>query len=190
MVNMKIGYARVSTIGQSLESQIEELKKAGCEKIFQEKVTGKNTTNRDQLKEAIEFCREGDELVVTKIDRLARSIIDLNNIVNELKEKKVFVTFLHQNLTTAGNDNSMDTLLFNILGAFAQFERDLIVQRTSEGRERAKKQGKHMGRPGKAEKDIKRALELFNDRENNGMSVNDIVKLTGVPRATIYKKAQ
>lgn len=187
---MKIGYARVSTIGQSLESQIEQLEAAGCEKIFMEKVTGKSTNNRDQLKEALEFCRKGDILIVTKIDRLARSIIDLNNIVNDLKERGVYVTFLQQNITTASEENSMDVLLLNILGAFAQFERDLIVQRTGEGRERAKKQGKHMGRPGQDPKAVKRAIELFNNRENNGMSVNDISKITGVPRATIYAKAK
>jgi DNA invertase Pin-like site-specific DNA recombinase len=77
-------------------------------------------------------------------------------------------------------------LLFNILGSFAQFERDLIVERTGEGRERAKKQGKHMGRPAQDEKQINKALKLYSERESNGMSVNDIAKVTGVPRSTIY----
>ncbi|MBD8591630.1 recombinase family protein, partial [Peribacillus simplex] len=72
----------------------------------------------------------------------------------------------------------------------AQFERDLIVERTTEGRERAKRQGKHMGRPGQDEKTLKRAMKLYNERETNGMSVNDIVKTTGVPRSTIYAKAK
>ena len=185
-----IGYARVSTFGQEngLETQKQLLEEAGCKYIFYEMVTGTSTTKREKLKEAIEFAKKGDTLVVTKIDRLARSITDLNNIVNELKEKGVNVRFLRENIEfQAGeNSNSLQTLLFNILGAFAQFERDIIVERTGEGRERAKKQGKHMGRPGRDRKAIEKALKLYAERESNGMSVNDIVKLTGVPRSTIY----
>lgn len=184
---MRIGYARVSTVGQDLATQEEILKEAGCEKLFIEKVTGTSTDKRRQLKEAIEFAREGDILVVTKIDRLARSIIDLNKLVKEFNEKGVSVEFLKENMTFGSEEaNSLNMLLFNVLGSFAQFERDLIVERTAEGRERAKKQGKHMGRPSQPKKNIERALELYNHRELNGMSVNDISKLTGVPRATIY----
>lgn len=185
-----IGYARVSTVGQDngLETQKLLLEGAGCKRIFFEKVTGTSTTKRKELKQAIEFLQEGDILVVTKIDRLARSIIDLNNIVKELNEKGISVRFLKENMEfMAGNDsNSLQKLLFNILGAFSQFERDIIVERTGEGRERAKKQGKHMGRPARESKDIKKALKLYEERESNGMSVNDIVKVTGVPRSTIY----
>jgi len=189
---MLIGYARVSTVGQDLETQKEILEKEGCEKLFVEKMTGTSTKSRDQLQEAKEFAREGDTLVVSKIDRLARSIIDLNNITQELAGKGVSVRFVKENIDfeTGENSNSLQTLLFNILGSFSQFERDLIVERTAEGRERAKKQGKHLGRPGKDEKDLNRALELYANRGENGMSVNDIVKLTGVPRSTIYAKAK
>ena len=81
-------------------------------------------------------------------------------------------------------------LLFNILGSFAQFERDLIVERTTEGRERAKKQGKHMGRLGQDEKTLKRAIQLYYERNKNGMSVNEIVKSTGIPRSTLYAKVK
>ena len=81
-------------------------------------------------------------------------------------------------------------LLFNILGSFAQFERDLIVERTTEGRERAKKQGKHMGRPGQDEKTLKRAIQLYYERNKNGMSVNEIVKSTGILRSTLYAKVK
>ncbi|MFB5285155.1 recombinase family protein [Peribacillus sp. Hz7] len=143
---------------------------------------------RNELKQAIEFLEEGDTLIVTKIDRLARSIGDLNNIINELKDKGVNVKFIKENMFFEAKvkDGSLQTLLFNILGSFAQFERDLIVERTGEGRERAKKQGKHMGRPAKNAKDIEKALKLYDDRESNGLSVNDIAKMTGVPRSTIY----
>jgi DNA invertase Pin-like site-specific DNA recombinase len=84
------------------------------------------------------------------------------------------------------NALSLNTLLFNILGSFAQFERDIIVERTGEGRERAKKQGKHMGRPAQNKKDIEKSLKLYNERETNDLSVNDIAKMTSVPRSTIY----
>lgn len=184
-----VGYARVSTVGQDngLEIQKQLLEEAGCKRIFFEKVTGTSTTKRNELKEAIKFLNEKDMLVVTKIDRLARSIIDLNNIVKELNEKNVSVRFLKENIEfKAEETNSLQTLLFNILGSFAQFERDIILERTSEGRERAKKQGKHMGRPSKDKKTIEKALKLYFERESNGMSVNDIAKITGVPRSTIY----
>lgn len=189
---MLIGYARVSTTGQSYETQLTALKLYGCEKIFLEKVTGTTTNQREELKKALELTRKGDTLIVTKIDRLARSIIDLNNIVKQLREKGVNVKFISENIefTAEENENSLQTLLFNVLGSFAQFERDLIVERTKEGRERAKKQGKHMGRPGQSEKSIKRALQLYFNRKINGMSVNDIVKATGVPKSTIYLKAK
>ncbi|WHZ60032.1 recombinase family protein [Metabacillus hrfriensis] len=185
-----IGYARVSTVGQEngLETQKHFLEEAGCKRIFFEKVTGTSTIKRNELKEAIQFLDKGDTLIVTKIDRLARSIIDLHNIVKELNEKEINVRFLKENIEfQAGeNNSSLQTLLFNILGSFAQFERDIIVERTGEGRERAKKQGKHMGRPSKNKKAIEKSLKLYNERESNGMSVNDISKITGVPRSTIY----
>lgn len=191
MIELLIGYARVSTSGQDLETQKEILENEGCEKLFVEKVTGKSTEQRIQLKEAMDFVRKGDTLVVTKIDRLARSIMDLNKIVQELAQKGVKVKFIKEAMEFDGSSesqNSLQQLLFNILGSFAQFERDLIVERTTEGRERAKKQGKHMGRPGQDEKEIKRAVKLYQERETNGMSVNDIVKMTGIPRSTLYAK--
>ena len=190
---MLIGYARVSTTGQDLETQKEILEKEGCEKLFVEKVTRTSTQQRTQLKEAIEFVRKGDTLVVTKIDRLARSIMDLNKIVQELAQKGVKVKFIKEAMEFDGsneNNNSLQLLLFNILDSFAQFERDLIVERTTEGRERAKKQGKHMGRPGQDEKTLKRAIQLYYERNKNGMSVNEIVKSTGIPRSTLYAKVK
>ncbi len=185
-----IGYGRVSTVGQELDTQIAKLEEAGCVKCFVEKVTGTSTKDRVKLKEMLDYVRSGDTVVVTKIDRLARSIIDLNKIVTGLNEKGVSVVFLRDNLTfNAGEDStSLNKLMFNILASFAQFERDIIVERTSEGRERAKAAGKHMGRVGQPEKKVQQALDLMAKREINGMSVADIVKLTGVPKPTIYLK--
>lgn len=186
---MIIGYARVSTVGQSLESQIEQLKEAGCEKIYQEKATGTSRTKRPQLELLLDNVRDGDTVKVTKIDRLARSIIDLSTIVNELNEAGISIEFIKDNLKfEAGSTSAMNTLIFNMLGAFAQFERDIIVQRTGEGRERAKKQGKHLGRPSQPKKEIERAIALYENRESNGLTVKDIVEMTKVPRATLYNE--
>lgn len=187
---MIIGYARVSTVGQDLDSQEQALREAGCTKLFVEKVAGTSTAPRAQLTDMLERVHEGDTVVVTKIDRLARSIIDLNKIVSELLDKGVSVKFLRDNIAfEAGKDaSSINTLLFNMLGSFAQFERDIIVERTTEGRNRAKAAGKHMGRKGQPEKKVKQALDLMANRATNGMSVGDIVKVTGVPKPTIYSK--
>lgn len=190
---MKIGYARVSTVGQDLAAQVELLKENGVSEqdIYKEKVTGTSTAQRTELDSLLRHVRAGDEVIVSKIDRLARSITDLNKIVEALTDKGVSIRFITDNLTFEADSNSaMNTLIFNMLGSFAQFERDLIVQRTTEGRERAKAQGKHLGRPKQPAANIERAVSLFNNRDNNGLSVKDIVNTTGVPRATIYREAK
>lgn len=184
---MKIGYARVSTSGQTLDQQHEALTEAGCEKIYSEKQSGTSTTKRDELQRCLDVLRAGDTLVITKIDRLARSVIDLSNIVNDLDKRGISIQFLNDGLQfQAGNKQSISTLTLNILSSFAQFERDLIVERTTAGRKRAQAQGKHIGRTAQPEQAIRKALKLYKERESNGMSVGDISKVTGVPRSTIY----
>lgn len=182
----KIGYARVSTQEQSLELQIEQLEKYGCDRIYTDKSSGANK-EREGLQEALDYMRPGDTLVIYKIDRLARSTFHLHQLANDLQEKGIGLVFIKEQIdftTPSGK------LMFTMLGAIAEFERDLINDRAREGRERAKAQGKHLGRKGKDEKDIKRAVKLFQEREQNGYTVSDIVKITGVPRATIYMKAK
>ncbi|WP_424955106.1 recombinase family protein [Jeotgalibacillus salarius] len=124
-----------------------------------------------------------DKLVVSKIDRLARSTLDLQMIASELKDRKIGLVFIKENIDFSTPSGE---LMFTMLGAIGQFERTLIKERTAEGRERAKLKGKHMGRPSKPKKNIERAMVLYNERAHNGMSVNDISKLTDVPRSTIY----
>ena len=132
--------------------------------------------------------------MVAKIDRLARSIFDLNKIVGELLEQGVTVQFLNENMEFKPNNdnepnrqNSMQSLMFNILGSFAQFERDLIVERTTEGRERAVAQGKHMGRKASyTPKAMKKAIDQYQNHEENGMSASDILKLNDIPKASFY----
>jgi DNA invertase Pin-like site-specific DNA recombinase len=181
-----IGYGRVSTKDQSLDLQVEELKKYGCEKIFMEKQSGAKS-DRKELAKALEYLREGDKLVVYIIDRLARSTFDLQNIADDLQKRGIFLVFIKEQIDFSTASGKM---MFTMLGAIAEFERDLIKDRTAEGRERAKAKGTHMGRKGKAEKDVQKALKLYEERESNGLSVNEIAKMTGVPRSTIYAKVK
>jgi len=187
---VKLGYARVSTVGQDLDTQVERLEAAGVQKdqLFIEKVTGTKMAAREQIQALLKHARSGDHIYVTKIDRLARSILDLNKIVSELLEKGISITFLDHNMTFKADakDDPFQMLLFNTLGSFAQFERDMIVSRTGEGRKRAIKNGKKMGRKGQPGENIKQAIKLFETREEKGMTISDISKLTGVPRSTIY----
>lgn len=192
MGKLKLGYARVSTVGQDLQTQIEKLKNAGItdDYLFIEKKSGTTTRNRHELENLLKQARNGDHVFVTKIDRLARSIIDLNNVMNRFKEKGVSVTFLDNNMTFEADteNNAMQRLLFNVLGSFAEFERDMIVNRTGEGRQRAKAAGKKLGRTGQPEEKIRRAIAMWKNRKQLDVSISEIVEDTGVPRATLYKK--
>ncbi|MFE4118579.1 recombinase family protein [Priestia sp. YIM B13448] len=179
-----IGYARVSTKEQDLSLQIEKLQEHGIDKIFMEKESGSNS-KRKELHKALDYLREGDKLIVYKIDRLARSTFDLHKIAKELEERGIGLVFIKEQIDFT---TSTGKLMFSLLGSIAEFERDIINERTAEGRERAKAQGKHMGRKGQDEKQVKKALKLYEEREEKGLSVNDIVKMTGVPRSTIYAK--
>ena len=140
---MKVGYARVSSLGQSLDTQIEKLNAFGCERLFQEKKSGASTGKRDAVKAALEFCREGDVLVITKLDRLARSMFDLQDITKTLERKGVDFIVLDQNIDTT---TPTGRLTFHLLGAVAEFERDLIAERQTEGIEKAKAKGVKFGR--------------------------------------------
>ena len=134
---MKIGYARVSTKEQHLDMQLEALKAAGCEKIFSEKMTGRQQ-NRPELDACLSFLREGDTLVVYKLDRLGRSLKNILTLLEDFKNRGIQFTSLQDNISTEG---AIGQLMNNILGAFAQFERDLIYERTQEGRRIAKEKG-------------------------------------------------
>lgn len=182
---MKIGYARVSTTGQDYETQLAKLNAEGCEKIFSEKQSGKSADNRLELQRAIEFVREGDVLVVTKLDRLARSMGDLWIIVRELEAKGVAFKVLDQ----AGMDTSNATgkLLFNILGSIAEFERDLINARTAEGREAAMAKGIKFGRKEKLTTEQIDALKA--DFVAGELSKEAIAHKYGIARNSVYRLA-
>lgn len=180
---MKIGYARVSTTGQDYNTQLSKLQGEGCEKIFSEKQSGKSADNRTELQRAIEFSREGDVLVITKLDRLARSMGDLWAIVRQLEAKGVAFKVLDQE----GMDTSSATgkLLFNILGSIAEFERDLINARTAEGREGAKQRGVKFGR--KPSLSPEQVLLLKQDAVDGILSKDALAQKYGISRNTVYR---
>lgn len=192
VINMKIGYARVSTVGQSLETQIEKLTAAGCQpdNIYKEKQTGTSTKHREALAELKRTVREGDTVIVSKIDRLGRSLVDLNKIVSDLVGKGAQVVFIDDNVTFSGKDDAMNKLIFNMLSSFAEFEREIIVQRTTEGRQRALKEGRKFGRKiSKAQRvTIDKALQMYDEREDKGYTVSYILDESGISRSTLYNE--
>ena len=182
---MKIGYARVSTTGQDYETQINKLRVEGCEEIFSEKQSGKSAENREQLQAALKYARKGDVLVITKLDRLARSMGDLWQIVRELDSKGVGFKVLDQ----TGMDTTTPTgkLMFNILGSIAEFERDLINARTAEGRQAAKAKGVKFGRKEKLTSEQVEALQA--DVKAGILSMQAIGDKYGIARNSVYRLA-
>lgn len=176
---MLVGYARVSSVGQSLDIQNEALLAAGCEKVFSEKISGRSTDQREQLALALDFVREGDTLVVTRLDRLARSVGDLHRIIERLTEKGVAFKCLAQ--AGVDTDTSTGRLMLAVLGAVAAFEADIRAERQREGVAKAKAAGKYRGRP--ASIDPARVKELH----SNGMGAAAIAKTMNIGRASVYR---
>jgi DNA invertase Pin-like site-specific DNA recombinase len=137
-----VGYIRVSSLDQNTERQLDGLK---LDKVFTDKASGKDT-KRPQLKAALEYLRDGDKLIVHSLDRLARNLVELKNIVSELTARDVTIEFVKERLVFANQDNAMSNLLLSVMGAFAEFERSLIRERQREGIELAKKAGVYKGR--------------------------------------------
>lgn len=177
---MIIGYARTSTVEQisGFESQIKELQKAGCEKIFREQVS--SIAIRTQLELALEFVREGDVFVVTKIDRLARSISDLMAIIKSLEKKGVGLRILNLGIDTG---TPTGKLMLTVLGGIAQFEREIMLERQREGVAKAKAEGKYKGRKPIA---IDRKQEVIR-LVKSGMPKASIAKQLGMGEASVYR---
>ena len=177
---MLIGYARVSTHEQNLDLQTDALKKIGCENIFEDKVTG-IAAARPGIDEALSYLRKGDTLVVWRLDRLGRSLKHLIELVNTLEEKGIGFKSLQESIDTT---NSGGKLIFHIFGALAEFERNLIQERTKAGLAAARARGKKGGRPKALDKN-KRAMvvKLYNGREH---SVKDICELMKISKTTLY----
>lgn len=178
---MLIGYARVSTQEQNLDLQKDALLHAGCKRIFTDVASGAKSS-RTGLDEAIDFLREGDTLVVWKLDRLGRSLKHLIDLVNSLNEKNINFRSLQENIDTT---TSAGKLIFHVFGALAEFEREIIRERTQAGLSAARARGRHGGRPKSMdEKKIAIAKTLMDDRNN---SIQDICKILGVSKATLYR---
>ena len=183
---MIYGYARVSTGRQELKTQLEKLKAAGCERIYQEKMTGTKKDGREELRKLMDALQEGDTVKITKIDRLARSIPDLRNIIQDMHAVSVTVEFLDNNMRFEPNGNDpMQKLMLNMLGSFAEFERDLIVSRTQEGKAYARKHDPNYkdGRPKRRlTPQYLHAIELLQT-----LSYNQVSKKTGISKSTLQR---
>jgi DNA invertase Pin-like site-specific DNA recombinase len=177
---MKYGYARVSTLHQDLEAQLQALEKEGCEKIYSEKFTG-TKADRPQFQELLSVLKQGDTLVVTKLDRFARSSEDAIHTIKELFKRGVKVHVLNMGLI---EDTPTGRLILTIMSGFAEFERDMIVERTQEGKAIAKLNPDFKeGRPKKfGKKQIEHALELL--KEN---SYKQVEAMTGISKSTLIR---
>ena len=172
------GYARVSTTDQDLTIQQEALEKAGCEIIRAEKVSGTSIQGRDELNTLLEFLRDGDELVVTRVDRLARSVLDLQTIVRDIKSKGVHLRATEQPIDTS---TPAGKCFLDMLGVFAEFETNLRRERQMEGIAKAKERGVYKGR--KPSVDKTQIIELH----KSGMGATAITKELNISRATVYR---
>ncbi|MBM0169164.1 recombinase family protein [Altererythrobacter sp. C41] len=179
MVGQLVGYARVSSSGQSLEVQLDALTLAGCEKVFAEKRSGTTTSGRSELVDALSYVREGDTLVVTRLDRLARSAVDLHSIVAQLTEKGVAFQCLQQ--SSIDTRTSTGKLLLGVLASIAEFETDIRRERQREGIERAKAAGVYKGRRPTVDVAQVRALR------DQGLGGTEIAKQLGIGRASVYR---
>jgi DNA invertase Pin-like site-specific DNA recombinase len=173
-----VGYARVSSVGQSLEVQVEQLRAAGCEEVFEEKRSGTTIQGRVQLEAALRFVRKGDVLCVTRLDRLARSMTDLVKIMDTLTAKQVGFRVLQQALDTTTSEGR---LLLQIMGAFAEFETSIRKERQAEGIAKAKAKGLYKGRPKSIDPDEIARLK------GEGLGGSAIARKLGIGRASVYR---
>jgi DNA invertase Pin-like site-specific DNA recombinase len=172
------GYARASTIDQDVTIQVEALKAAGCDVIRSEKVSGTTRNGRTELQTLLEFLRPGDTLMVTRVDRLARSVKDLQDIVHELRTKGVALKATEQPIDTS---TAAGKCFLDMLGVFAEFETNLRKERQLEGIAVAKAQGKYRGRKPSVDTEAVRALKA------EGLGVTTIAKRLGIGRASVYR---
>jgi len=177
-----VGYGRVSSQGQSLAVQDEKLKAFGCTRIYAEKKSGRQQDNRPQFQACLEFLRDGDTLVICRLDRMARSVLDLAKIADVLKRKGVTLKVLDQSIDTSTSEGK---LMFSLLGAFAEFECDIRAERQSDGIAKAKSAGVTFGRKkALTDEQIKRVQFLRNEEK---LSVPDIADRFNCGVATIYR---
>lgn len=180
---MLIGYARTSTVDQvaGFEAQIAELQKQGCEKVFREQVS--SVAQRIELDHVLEFVREGDTLVVTKLDRLARSTQHLLSILDKLEDKGVALRILDFGGGAVDTQSSTGRLMLTMFAAMAQFEREMMLERQREGIAKAKAAGKYKGRAAVPQEKVQRVLSLWEE----GCKAADIAQRVNLGRSTVYR---
>ena len=177
---MIYGYARISDKTQNIEAQVDQLREYGCEEVVEEVITGV-AKEKDQLDQLVEKMQEGDELVVTRHDRLGRNTVQLLLLVDLLEKKNVRLNILNLGFDTR---NPMGKAFVAMLSAFAQMERDILKEKQRIGIAAAKKRGKHLGRPVEySKKSFEKAVIDYLD----GMSVNDVSDTYNIPRSTFYR---
>ena len=179
-MSKKIGYIRVSSLEQNPQRQLEGIQ---MDKVFLDKASGKDT-ERPELVALLDYVRDGDQVFVHSMDRLARNLDDLRRIALQLNQRQVALHFLKEQLTFNGEDAPMATLLLSIMGAFAEFERALIKERQREGIEIAKKKGSYKGR--KKVLSPQQVLEL-KQRVADGNKKSEVAKQMGISRETLYQ---
>jgi DNA invertase Pin-like site-specific DNA recombinase len=175
-----VAYARVSSTGQSLNVQLEKLEELKPSKVFQEKLSGVDR-NRPELQKAIEYCREGDVFIVTKIDRLARSTRDLLNIIHELSAKSVEFKVLDQSIDTT---TPTGKLTLGILASVAEFENNIRRERQADGIAKARKDGKQLGRYPKMTEET---MATIRNMRSGGILIKTIIERTGMSKASVYR---
>ena len=178
---MTIGYARVSTSGQNLDGQCDSLRKAGCESIYSEKISGAKV-QRPELERMLDTLREGDTVVITELTRLGRSVKELFSIIERVHEAGASIKSLRE--TWLDTTTPQGNLLFTIFAGLSQFERDLIRQRTKSGLEAARARGRKGGRPKAASDKIDTALKMYDSKLH---TIAEITTATGISRATLYR---
>ena len=183
-ISARVGYARVSSTDQHLDRQVAQFKKLGIEKVFTDKVSGKNT-DRPGFQQMIEYVRDGDELYVCSMDRMARNLRDLLSITESLQKKGVSIHYLKENISLVpkGESSAMTKLLMAMMGAVAEFERSLILERQREGIEQAKLRNAYKGRVPINPEKIKKAKEMV----DQGFSKVLVAKKLGIGRTSLYK---
>ena len=180
MKNYTFGYARVSTEQQNLDRQLDALRKYGCDTIYNEKMTG-TKRDRPELAKILDRMTEGDTVVIESLSRLGRSTKDLIELTELFQSKGVHLVSLKESIDTS---TSTGKLLFTLMSAIAQFERDVIADRTREGLKSARARGRTGGRPRTDADAVRKAIKLYNTRQ---YSIREIEELTGVKKSTLYR---
>jgi len=177
-----VGYARVSSAGQSLDVQLQKLSMAGCTRVFQEKRSGRQAENRPELQACLSYIRAGDTLVISRLDRAARSMLDLAKMADLLARKSVALRVLDQGLDTSTSEGK---LMFNLLGAFAEFEADIRQERQRDGIAVARHKGIKFGRRSALNDEQVRNLRRLHQEE--GFSVAQLQDRFQIGRSTVYR---